>query len=95
MDLLELFVQVMKLSRDQCALVIKKSICFLAAGTTQRQRHSDGINATASLCAGILTFRFFRHPGPHSLGLEAIETDENLTGNQGTISDGMGRISGF
>jgi hypothetical protein len=33
--------------------------------------------------ADVLTFCFLRHPGPHSLGFEAIEPDRNFAGNVG------------
>ena len=38
----------------------------LAAGPAQCQSYGGGINATACLCAGILTFGFLRHPGPQA-----------------------------
>jgi hypothetical protein len=46
-----------------------------------------------ALSAGILTFGFLRHPGPHSPKISAIEPDGNPTGNVGTgpqeISNGL------
>jgi hypothetical protein len=85
-----------RLQGDQLSLVPQESVCFFAVGARNRQGDSDRVDARAkTFGGGFYPCRFFRHPGPHSLLFQAIETDGNLAGNGGAFLGEMTRYFMF